>query len=164
MGRITAALFNDARKVTSFFEGNESLIASNYVACDPALLNTRPSAWEVDAGDNIVPNADENVTEGMVRDEGARRLRILGSGYEPEERETWATQVEEALSYPGDPTPPMLTMLAQARSMTVADMVTRVLTLRDMNRNAAAAILAAQETLINTTPIPADYDDDTHWP
>ena len=105
-------------------------------------------------------------TEAKVRAEGERRIEAIAKPYRPGERETWPVQIAEAEAVTADPaTPtPLLDALRAPRGLTVAQMAARVLTKRDQFRSEAGAILAAQESLIATDPIPHDYADDAHWP
>jgi hypothetical protein len=114
--------------------------------------------WEAE-GNTIPPYVPPAPTAGDVKAEAARRLRAIAGDYTPEERETWAAQVAEAEAGHG----PMLTALAAARGLTVAQMASLVLSKRDAYAAASGAVLAAQATLLAMDPIPADYADNSRW-
>lgn len=115
------------------------------------------ATWEVE---------DIVATEEMVRKEGARRLRIIASGYSDEERETWPQQVEEVRAFEEDPTliPPLLNALATADGVTLSVMAATIRSKIDAYTAASGAILAAQRTLITMNPIPSDFKNDSYWP
>lgn len=100
-----------------------------------------------------------------VRAEAARRLSLLASPYSREERETWHIQVAEAEAFAADVQAdvPMLAAIAAPRNITVAQMASLVLKLRDSFRSATAKILAAQASLMSRDPIPTDYQNDQYW-
>ncbi|MBM1816261.1 hypothetical protein [Pseudosulfitobacter pseudonitzschiae] len=104
-------------------------------------------------------------TEADIRAEGARRLRLIAAAYTAEERETWATQVDEANALAADPEAdvPMIEALAAADGVTVAQMAGFIMANKNAFTAASAAILAAQRTLIAMDPRPTDYTDNTHW-
>ncbi|MBM1872929.1 hypothetical protein [Pseudosulfitobacter pseudonitzschiae] len=104
-------------------------------------------------------------TEAQIRAEGARRLRLIAAAYTAEERETWATQVDEANALAADPEAdvPLISALAAADGVTVAQMAGFIMANKNAFTAASAAILAAQRTLIAMDPIPSDYTDNTHW-
>lgn len=106
------------------------------------------------------------ITAEMVRAEGARRLALIGAPYSPEERETWSQQVTEAKAIQADANAdaPLLTLLAAADGITVADMAATVLAKAEAFAAAAGAVLAAQRALLAMDPIPADYADASRWP
>jgi hypothetical protein len=103
--------------------------------------------------------------EADVREEGARRLRLLVAEYTDEERETWAQQVEEARAYTLSPlaSTPLLTALAEQRTETVPQLAHRILEKDAEYRAGAGAILSAQGALLQMEQIPDDYTDDSYW-
>lgn len=117
-----------------------------------------------DENGNIV-SPDTSITETMVRQEAAMRLEMLGSPYQPQERETWHRQVEEAKAVLVDSTVsvPLLEARATARSLTKTQMAQIVLQKADEYAAAVGKILAAQDSLLATNPIPEDYRDDKYW-
>ncbi|MBM2295185.1 hypothetical protein JQX09_25180, partial [Sulfitobacter pseudonitzschiae] len=91
--------------------------------------------------------------------------RLIASAYTDEERETWATQVDEANALTADPEAdvPLISALAAADGVTAVQMAGFILANKAAFTAASAAILAAQRTLIAMDPIPDDYTNDTHW-
>jgi hypothetical protein len=61
--------------------------------------------------------------------EFSRRMAAVKAGYPDEEVQSWFEQKAEALAYTADPTAPapLLTTMASARGITVADLAARVL-------------------------------------
>lgn len=116
--------------------------------------------WEALQAVEVAPYVAPAVTKTQVRDEAARRMRVIGAPYSREERETWATQVAEAEAGDG----PLLTALAAARGLTKAEMAALIIGKRDAYAAACGAVLASQASLIASDPIPSDYRSDTHWP
>lgn len=119
------------------------------------------SGW--DAGTPPAP------TEGEVRDEAERRMKLLVASYTDAERETWAEQTLEALEYSRNPLTttaleaPLLFELAAGRGITEAEMATRILANRQAFKSAAANLLRKQVEILAMDPIPADYADDARW-
>ena len=94
-----------------------------------------------------------------------QKLEALAAGYEPQERETWATQVKEAEAIKaGSTTAPLLSSLAAGKGRTLDEQADRVLYLAEQFALASGAIMAARDALIALDPIPADYAADTYWP
>ena len=99
-----------------------------------------------------------------IQAEMSRRLNALASGYAPEERETWATQVKEAEAIKaGATTAAMLAPLAGVKGRTLDEKADRVLLLAAQFAAASGAIMAARDALLALDPIPADYTNDSHW-
>jgi len=104
-------------------------------------------------------------TIGQVQQLMGQKLEALASGYEREERETWATQVKEADAIKaGSTTAPLLSSLAAGKGRTLDEQADRVLYLAQQFALASGAIMAARDALIALDPIPADYAADTYWP
>ncbi|MET3611733.1 hypothetical protein ABID16_000038 [Rhizobium aquaticum] len=118
----------------------------------------------VAAGNKTAPYA-EAITSEMIRAEGARRLALIGSPYSQEERETWSQQVTEAKAIIADASAdaPLLSILAAADQVPVAQMASTVLAKADAFAAAAGAVLAAQRTLLSMDPLPADYAGNSRW-
>ena len=133
----------------------------------PVLVTTEADqqaldAWIADGGTvGPVP-----VTAAQVIAERDRRMESLASAYTPTERETWHVQIKEAEAFLADANAatPMLTPIAQARGVTVAQMAQHVLGLQAAFAAASGAILAAARVLTDSDPIPDDYKDNKHWP
>lgn len=127
-------------------------------------------AWRAENGDGAAlpyePVTLPPATDADVRTEGARRLALIGAPYSPEERETWSQQVMEAKAIQADANAdaPLLTLLAAADGVTVADMAAAVISKAEAFAAAAGAVLAAQRALLAMDPIPADYADASRWP
>lgn len=104
-------------------------------------------------------------TEAQIRAEGARRLRLIASAYTDEERETWATQVDEANALAADPEAdvPLIAALAAADGVTVAQMAGFIMANKTAFTAASAAVLAVQRTLIAMDPRPVDCTADALW-
>ena len=99
-----------------------------------------------------------------IQNEMSRRLNALASGYAPEERETWATQVKEAEAIKaGATTAAMLAPLAGVKGRTLDEQADRVLLLAAQFAAASGAIMAARDALLALDPMPADYTNDSHW-
>lgn len=109
---------------------------------------------------------DVKVDPMLVRAEAQRQINQLGPQYLDGERQTWATQIEEAKLVSLNPlaTPPLLTRLARGRGITVPAMAQRVLDKVDAFSQAAGDILEAQEKLLSSDPIPQDYANPVRWP
>jgi hypothetical protein len=108
--------------------------------------------------------ADRERDTARVQAEMSRRLRLLAVDYEDAERETWATQVDEARAIKaGATTAPILAPLAAVKGRTLDEQADRVLYLAGAFAAASGAIMAARDALIALDPIPADYADNTYW-
>lgn len=112
-----------------------------------------------------VPVAPPAPTPEDVTAERDRRIKALAAGYTPTERETWSTQVSEARAVLADPAAatPMLSPMAAARGVTVAQLAARVVGLSDGFAAGTGAIMAAGAVLAAQDPIPADFAYDRHW-
>jgi len=92
------------------------------------------------------------------------KLEALAEGYEPRERETWPTQVSEALGIKsGSLTAPLLASLAAGKGRSLDAQADRVLALANGLAAASGAIMAARDALLAMDPIPADFAEDGHW-
>lgn len=125
-------------------------------------------AWIV--GWTVRDKTAEELASYRVRDtarvqaEMSRRLRLLAVDYEDAERETWATQVDEAKAIKaGATTAPLLSLLAAGKGRTLDEQADRVLYLSDAFARASGAIMAARDALLALDPIPADFAEDGHW-
>ena len=108
--------------------------------------------------------ADRARDTARVQAEMSRRLRLLAVDYEDAERETWATQVDEARAIKaGATTAPILAPLAAVKGRTLDEQADRVLYLAGAFAGASGLIMAARDALIAMDPIPADYADNTYW-
>ena len=111
----------------------------------------------------------KTITKQMVRSEASMRLEHAGAPYVTQERETWHEQVKEAelvlneSSVVDTSLIPILSARAESRNISLTEMANMVLTKRNEYKLAVSKILAAQDTLINSFPIPEDYQDDKYW-
>lgn len=104
------------------------------------------------------PSADD------VRAECARRMSALVAGYTPEERETWPVQIAEARAViDGATSAPMLSVLAEARGLSLEAFAASVLRVAEATTAATAALLAAQARLLSMPTIPTDFADSKWW-
>ena len=113
-----------------------------------------------------ITTALKTVSPSEVRAEADRRIEALSKGYSRTERDTWATQVEEAKQVQADPTatPPFISARATWRGVTITEYATLVM---DKHQNLAGkrgAIYGAMDALIASKPIPLDYNLNKHWP
>jgi hypothetical protein len=109
--------------------------------------------------------ADRVRDTARVQAEMSRRLRLLAVDYEDAERETWATQVDEAKAIKvGATTAPILAPLAAVKGRTLDEQADRVLYLADAFARASGAIMAARDMLLVLDSIPADFAEDKYWP
>lgn len=133
-----------------------TLVPNEQASLNPAPDSSGVRQWTV----TTVP-----VTESDIRAEGGRRLRMIASTYTDEERETWANQVDEANALAADPEAdvPMISALAAADGVTVAQMAWFIVANKTAFTAASAAILAGQRTLIAMDPIPDDYTNNSYW-
>lgn len=99
-----------------------------------------------------------------VRQEGRRRLAALVADYSDLERETWKGQLAEARIVADGGSSTMIEDLAQPRGLTPAEMAQLIIDKDAALKSAIGPILAAQEVLLNSDPIPQDYRDDSRWP
>lgn len=111
--------------------------------------------------------ADERAElEALVREEGARRMRLARAEYTDEEVDTWDRQAAQADLYyssGGTASVPLLEAMALANGTTVAGWADRI-SAKDASYQAAIGlILGKQDVLLAMDPIPSDYTDDTHW-
>ena len=106
------------------------------------------------------PMADNEVTDRyeairwvrmrMVKDYYRQKFETLSINKTPQERATWDAQVTEANLYTNDPTvlTPTLSLIADARGTTVADLVPIVLTASENYKAQIAQMFAEEETYI----------------
>lgn len=126
------------------------------------------NGYVFDREGNVVPRVIV-VTEVMVRQEAATRLEMIASPYQPQERETWEEQVKEAemilnQSFEVDSISiPIITARAKARNITIEEMANIIIEKRNTYKTSVAKILAAQDVLINLSPIPEDFREDKYW-
>lgn len=127
--------------------------AADYVAyCD------EPNKWRRVNGVRSAyspppPTSDEvrSAKEIEIRREGSLRLTALAGTYLPAERETWATQQREARAYLLDssaPTP-MLSAIADARGISLTELVSKVMENVAAFEAASGAILGQQQALLD---------------
>ena len=142
-------------------------IATQVVTQDPPQEVN--GAWII--GWAVRDKTAEELASDRVRDaarvqaEMSRRLRLLAVDYEDAERETWATQVNEAKAIKaGATTAPLLSLLAAGKGRTLDEQADRVLYLADAFARASGAIMAARDALLALDPIPADFVEDKYWP
>lgn len=107
--------------------------------------------------------AEQALASG-IRAEGRRRLSLLVANYTDLERETWKGQLEEARAMLAGGSSSLVDTLAAPRGLTSTQMAQLIVDKAEAFKAGSAAILAAQEALLNSDPIPADYRDDVHWP
>jgi hypothetical protein len=88
--------------------------------------------------------------------EMSRRLEALASGYTPQERETWPTQIEEARAILAgvEPRTSLLAGRAAARGVPLADLAQVVMQKEAAFAAASGAIMGARDTLAALDPIP----------
>jgi hypothetical protein len=106
------------------------------------------------------PTADD------VAREAARLLEVLAAAYTPQERETWAAQVEEATALLGDPAAvtPFLSARATRRGVPVAQLATTVRQKAAAYSAKAGDILGAMDELKAMDPIPQNIAGHPLWP
>lgn len=129
-------------------------------------ISAAPSAdhvWDGAAWAYVAPPAP---TAEEVRVEAQRRLKLIAVPYEDGERETFATQEQEALAWDADNTvaTPMLSAMTAFTGEAMADLVPRVLANAAALKAASGAIIGAQRAILTLDPIPADYANDSRWP
>jgi len=132
----------------------------DFTAVDAAIITGENRISEVE--DN---GATRPPTHKMVRVEAARRLRALAGTYTPEERETWAAQVDEAKALVADEnaTAPLVTALAAADNITPVTMAGYILGHNSAFATASGKILAAQRAILAMDPLPADFATRAEW-
>jgi len=109
--------------------------------------------------------ADRAALVAGVQAEMSRRLEALALGYTAQERETWPTQVDEALAIKAGAQEALLWgPLAAGKGRTLDAQAARVLGLAAAKAAASGAILAAREALLSMDPIPADFTSPVYWP
>jgi len=131
-------------------------------------------------GQTAIPNEEPTISDGVavlswsvidvlpiavrINHEADRRLSEMAGAYSREERETWHNQVREAQAVKaGSVDAPMLSILAQAKGVTLEAMADRVLFLSGQLATASALILSKRNALLDMENPPEDYDDDKYW-
>ncbi len=143
---------------------NISRIAGRMPAPDSWVVSDTANIGDIWDGESFSPPPSPPPTAEDVYAEADRRLEALAATYSPQERETWATQVDEAKAIKAGATDaPLLAPLAAAGGRTLDEMADRVLFLAAQFAAASGAILAARNTLAAMDPIPQDYADDDRW-
>lgn len=110
---------------------------------------------------NIIPEIGDIYNEGIfdkpvipiekkqkeIRTRYAAQMAAVASPYQLEERETWFTQLKEADEWLADNTTvtPMLTAMAEARGISVADLVAKIKVNDGLFRQAIGELLGAQQ-------------------
>lgn len=86
----------------------------------------------------------------MVKDYYKQKFETLPINKTPQERATWDSQLSEAIAYTSDPTviTPTLSLIADARGTTVADLVPVVLTASENYKLQIAQMFAEEESYI----------------
>ena len=86
-------------------------------------------------------------TKEAIRTKYATLMAQVASPYKLEERGTWFTQLKEADEWLVDNTnpTPMLTALANARGITIAELVTKIKENDSLFRTAIGTLLGAQQ-------------------
>ncbi len=152
-------------RVQSGVVSNVSRIAGRMPAPDGWVVSDTANIGDIWGGESFLPPPSPPPTAEDVYAEADRRLEALVATYSPQERETWATQLDEAKAVKAGATDaPFLTPLAAARGWTLDEMADRVLSLAAQFAAASGAILATRNSLAAMDPIPQDYADDTRWP
>lgn len=87
----------------------------------------------------------------MVRDYYKQKFETLTINKTPQERATWDAQVSEATAFINDPTvtTPTLTLIANARGTTVADLAPIVLSASENYKTQIAQMFADEETYVS---------------
>jgi hypothetical protein len=151
-------------RVQSGVVSNVSRIAGRMPAPDGWVVSDTANIGDLWDGEKFSPSPSPLPTAKDVYAEADRRLKALAAAYSPQERETWATQVDEAKAVKAGATDaPLLSPLAVVRGWTLDEMADRVLLLAAQFAAASGAILAARNSLAAMDPIPQDYADDGRW-
>jgi hypothetical protein len=87
----------------------------------------------------------------MVRDYYKQKFTTLPSNKTPQEQATWAIQLSEAQAVTSDPTAstPTLTILAQARGVSVADLAASVISAANAYNTEITGLFAEEETYVS---------------
>ena len=106
-------------------------------------LNNESLTWE----DNRTVAELRLVAELEIRHKYAKQIAAIAAPYSREERETWFTQLKEADEWLIDSTvaTPMLTAIATARQITVAELVTKIKKNDGLFRQAIGTLLGQQQ-------------------
>jgi hypothetical protein len=113
------------------------------------------------------PSPDMAPTETHIRLEAERRMDVIRNGYFLGERETFDEQVREVEAYLADPQAetPFLTLRANRRGISVADLASSILSKRQEFRLATAQLYGAQDEIIANPPATVgEMRDDARWP
>ena len=121
--------------------------------------------WSIMPLDRVERETSREDREAMVRKEASRRLRSLAETYSAEERQTWATQVDESKALLAGETPftNMVPLLAERRGVTVEQMAQHILNKAAQFAHAGGIILGCQAKLVAMDIIPSNYKDDEYW-
>jgi hypothetical protein len=123
------------------------------------LAADRAEVW-VDSAGNI-PTDDaalfaacpqiRDTKRAEIRAEGDRRLGALATPYMLHERETWATQKEEATAWTANNAAPipMVSNMAAARGITVAELMAKIMENVNLFTTSSGAILGEQQFLLD---------------
>lgn len=109
---------------------------------------------------------DANIDPLDVREEGERRILMLGPEYTAAEKETWPRQEKEAEAYTAlgvAAVTPLIDGIAAGRGVTRAEMAAHVLMKVAQFSQASGALLGKQAEILAMDPIPADFRDDSYW-
>jgi len=132
----------------------------------PEFVNGRwVLGWNVLRMGAAERSAKRKELELAVRKEAARRLQFVGAEYTPEERETWATQVNEGKAILAGKLPDsnLLKNLAAARGTPLVDIAKLVIAKATAYANYGGVILGSQSKLLAMEEIPADFSEDKYW-
>lgn len=132
-------------------------------SADPAkrkVLLCDPSGTATDAEIFAAFPKIREPKEIEIRAEGGKRLKMLAAPYGSEERESWATQQREARAWLADNTAPipMITAMAEARNITVAEMVGKIMENVALFETMAGSILGTQQHLLDLIYSATTYD------
>jgi hypothetical protein len=126
------------------FDENGALVSWNVATLsDPtSFLN----GWQVQY-ENERTLEQKNQREYAIRRSAADKLIDLVKPYSEEERETWPRQEKEAKEYLADPqaTVSLITGIATARGISVADLVTKIMENITAFETAAGTIIGQQQ-------------------
>jgi hypothetical protein len=140
--------------------------STNPTECIPVDSSNREYRKIVRDGKSIADYEPPEPTKEDVRQFAQQQLELLVAPYERGERETWATQVQEAQAFEADKltATPFLAVRAAARETSVTDLVDVVLSKDLEYRQATAAILGAMDQILAMDPIPGDFQASGLWP
>lgn len=95
-----------------------------------------------------------------IRREGSRRLAAMAGPYSKEERETWATQHDQALEWQLNATCdcPMIRNMATSRGITIDTMVAKIMENVTLFEAGSGQILGQQQKLLDRIDAEQDFD------